>query len=110
MKTPVGLFLTVCLGLMIVGCVNTHAEKKESSAYKRGYKQGSIEAKEEIETDKMTVYVYGLRVGSPDGKDVHQETGLPCKAIAGCIVSDEILGRAAGHNRVIFSHVKKDSN
>jgi hypothetical protein len=85
----------------------THFQKEQSPAYKMGYAQGMKEAQEEINKNHLTIYTFGLRRIPEDRKDVDKETGLPYKDIAGCIVNDYILGRAAGHDDVIRNHLGK---
>jgi hypothetical protein len=70
-----------------------------------GYLEGQCEARREIAEDRMTVYVYGdVYRGMSSDKD----TGLPQKAIAGCIVNKRLIGRAKGHNRLIRKHLGED--
>lgn len=75
-----------------------------SPEYRRGYDEGIAQAESEFAHDAATVYVYGL---GPRGQTLDLETGLNETAIAGCIVSDFILGRADGHNKRIRELINK---
>ena len=56
----------------------------------------------------MTIYTYGLFMPPIDGSNLDDATGLPFRFIAGCIISDEIVGKADGHNKTIEQYI--DSN
>jgi hypothetical protein len=74
--------------------------------YAAGCKAGVAEAEKELKEGKATLYTYGLR--DRDGiEDLDRKTGLPFEAIAGCVVYDKLLGRAAGHNRRIAKYIEE---
>jgi hypothetical protein len=69
-----------------------------------GYELGVAEAEFELNGGNSTIYVYGLR---PESENEDPETGLPVQGIAGCLVDQRIVGRAAGHNERIVEYIKK---
>jgi len=70
----------------------------DSAEYRAGYVRGAAEAAQEFENGSARIRVYGMRVSSDT---LDRETGLNVIPLAGCIVDDEIKGRAAGYNEVI---------
>ncbi len=70
--------------------------------YGAGYKAGAAEADKDLEEGVAAFYIYGLR-RSPEFLD--RKTGLPCDVIAGCVVNDTLVGRAAGHNARINEYI-----
>lgn len=91
----------IVLSTLICGC--------KSKAYRDGYNQGISEAKTEIASNTPTFYMSGTHP-VPLPKDLKDEqTGLPIKFIAGCIVSDADMGRQDGHNKTILDHIMKDA-
>ncbi len=80
----------------------------KSTEYLKAYAQGVEEAKAEISSNSPTMYASGTHP-VPVPKDLKDdETGFPIKFIAGCIVTDDDMGRQEGHNKTILEHVKKD--
>lgn len=82
----------------------SHLESDVSIVYRNSYFQGMQEAYDEIKNNKITRYVYG----KANWGDIDKETGIPIKVIAGCIVSDSIIGRADGHNYIIRKYLKHE--
>ncbi len=79
------------------------AEMKTTEEYHAAYRKGRAEADRELEQGRATIYTYGLR---RDGENLDRKTGLPCQAIAGCVVGSTSRGRADGHNARIEEHIK----
>ncbi len=75
----------------------------QSPEYHAGYEKGRKEADAELAAGGATMYAFGLLHDSLD-----RETGLLYKAIAGCVVDDQIRGRASGHNDRIAESIKED--
>lgn len=96
---------------LILGCVvailpavpvQRPAESKEyMAAYAKAQKDADLALKE----GRAALFTYGLR---PSFEPLDRQTGLPIQAVAGCIVNDEILGRAAGNNDRIHEYVLKN--
>lgn len=82
----------------------SHVDAVSSYEYRRNYYQGMQEAYNEIKNDKLTRYVYGK--GNWGDKD--KTTGVTIKVIAGCIVSDSIIGLADGHNYIIMKYLNNE--
>ncbi len=82
----------------------SHLEPDISIVYRKAYYRGMQEAYTEIKSNKITRYV----LGEGDWGDIDKETGVPIKVIAGCIVSDSIIGRADGHNYIIRKYLKHE--
>lgn len=82
--------LCTCLVLAV-------ASAEESKQYQEAYLAGVEEAEADLAAGTARILSFGLGAGA--GLDA--DTGLPLEAIAGCIVDDGILGRAAGYNEVI---------
>ena len=122
--------LVFCMALLLCGCdggsveYRTYYQQRLAEAKAFGFKQdraeaiaetsaesfqqGVEEAKAEISTNTLTLYTSGL-ISAPvpeDWKD--NETGLPFKWIAGCIVSEKDRGRQDGHNQMILEHINKN--
>ncbi len=76
-----------------------------SPEYRRGYEAGAAQAEQEFANDAATIYVYGLL---SSGEKLDRETGLLETEIAGCIVSDFILGRTDGHNERILELIHQN--
>lgn len=77
----------------------------ESKQYKDAYARGRAEAETALKEGRATLYTYGLR--NPFD-NVDKDTGLIYEAIAGCVVNDEILGRAAGYNEQVMQSIAKN--
>jgi hypothetical protein len=73
--------------------------------YEAGYKKGVAAADRELKAGKATLFIYGLL---EDLELLDRETGLPLKPIAGCGANNEIVGRAAGHNKRIREYIAKE--
>jgi hypothetical protein len=101
--------LTLIIAVTLTSCADNPDLEGKSPEYRKAYAAGIEEANAEIEADSMTIYTYGFGSIMPDRKDIDQNTGLPCKHIAGCLVTDEILGRADGHNKRIMEHLGRDA-
>ena len=69
-----------------------------SQRYRQAYQAGVAEAEADLVARTPRLLVYGEPSG---GASFDRELGLPTEAIAGCIVDDGILGRAAGYNHTI---------
>jgi len=82
----------------------SHLDAVLGNEYRQAYYQGMQEAYNEIKNNKLTRYVYG----KGNWGDVDQETGVVIKVIAGCVVSDSIVGRADGHNYIISKYLKHE--
>jgi hypothetical protein len=76
-----------------------------SKLYREAYDQAKREADVAIKTGRAAIFVFGLR-RSADLID--KETGLPFEPIAGCMVDDGVLGRAAGNNDRIRESIAKN--
>jgi hypothetical protein len=100
-------WLACSIAIFQSGCTRSPDLEAKSSEYKKGYAVGVQDAKAEINESRMTFYTYGLRYVPRDGKDIHQDTGLPYQPIAGCMVFDDIRGRAAGHNKTILEYLDR---
>ncbi len=79
-----------------------HLDGSYNFEYRQGYFQGMQEAYTEIRNNKITKYIYG----KVNLEDIDKDTVLPLKVIAGCIVSDLIVGRADGHYYIIHKFLK----
>ena len=98
-----GTMILACALTMLLGC------DRKSAAYRAGYEQGAKEAHAEIAGNTLTWYASGTHA-VPIPEDLRdEETGLPVKFIAGCILTDADMGRQDGHNGTILEHRKKDS-
>ena len=108
---------TFALGSVLVGLLSATAlwmiagrsrlladDRPTSNAYKEAFASGRAEADKEIAAGAPTIFQYGLVTAL---SSLDKETGVPYKPIAGCLVSDEILGRAAGHNERILELLKQ---
>jgi hypothetical protein len=84
--------------------VTSHLDSTFSIEYREAYYQGMQEAYNEIKNNKLTRYVYG----KGNWTDIDPETGVVIKVIAGCVVSDSIVGRADGHNYIILKYLKHE--
>ncbi len=98
----------ICVTLLAIHC-GTAAGQEASGViltytgdYEAGYKKGVAEADRELKAGKATFYTYGLR---ELGELLDRKTGLPYEPIAGCVVDDEIHGRADGHNERIREYI-----
>jgi hypothetical protein len=72
--------------------------------YIRGYATGAAEAEKDLKGGAAAFCIYGTRE-SPEFLD--RETGLPRQVIAGCVVSNTIIGRAAGYNDRVKKFIKE---
>lgn len=79
--------------------LTSNLDSAYSMRYRRAYYQGIQNAQKEIKQSKMTIYTAGFI--SPHSNNFDEETGLPMKIIAGCIISDSIDGLIQGHNDII---------
>lgn len=77
----------------------------ESRAYRDAYALGRDQARIALKDGRATVLTYGLRMTS---NLLDEETGLPYETIAGCIVNDSIVGRAAGNYDAIREFIAKN--
>ena len=90
-----------CVSMIVVGC------DKKSAEYRKGYAQGVAEANADISSNAPTFYASGTHP-VPVPKDLKDdETGLPIKFIAACLVNDGDMGRQDGHNIVVREHLKQ---
>jgi hypothetical protein len=71
----------------------------------RAYDTGVAEAQADLKADYAYLYTYGERRAV--GHDYNEETGLPYKAIAGCIIDDDITDRARGYNETVKAWIKQ---
>ena len=93
--------ILVVLAFLVCGC--------KTAEFRKGYAQGVAEAKSAISSNTLTIYMYGTHP-VPTPKDLKDdETGLPITFIAGCIVSDNDMGRAEGYNTTIREYLRKDA-
>ena len=69
-----------------------------------GYCAGAAEARRELSQNRATIYVSGYR--NPIER-FDPTTGLPTKAVAGCMVRPWSQGLQNGHNSVIESHIRQ---
>lgn len=81
-----------------------HLDSTYSIEYRKAYYQGMQQAYTEIRNKKITRYVYG----KGNWGDIDKETGVVIKVIAGCIVSDSIVGLADGHNYIILKYLNHE--
>lgn len=111
----VGLLLVLSSCIRFIRCQPSDREIKQltsqfdstySMRFRRAYYQGIQEAKQEIKDLKMTIYIAGLI--SPQTDSIDEETGLPRKMIAGCIITDSIDGLMLGHNDAIMKYLESD--
>ena len=93
----------VCMLVVLCGC------DKKSAEFRKSYEQGVAEAQAEISSNALTLYASGTHPVPVPKELKDDETGLPIKFIAGCIVSDADMGRQDGHNRTVQAHLKKDA-
>ena len=70
------------------------AGMRQTPAFQAAFQQGVAEAEKELAEGRATAYTFGLGMAL-DNLDC--ETGLPYKAIAGCVIDESILGRTEGH-------------
>jgi hypothetical protein len=82
-------------------------EKKRSI-----YKLGRLEAEQDIRNGKLKYKTYGLGLdwrGEPDlyKEKLWKDYGIELIAVAGCMVSDEIVENARGYNEVSLAEVEK---
>lgn len=85
----------------------TTTNQHQSAAYEAAYLEGVQEAEAEIAQEKPTLYVFGKQ--ADPYATIDAQTKLPRQAIAGCVVDDSILGRAAGHNERIQQYLNGQS-
>jgi hypothetical protein len=100
-----GVYLMALLGRTVVGqepgvAITLEKPVKDEAAYEVGHR----EAEEELKAGRATIYVYGLPSAH---ENLDRKTGLPRQAIAGCVMDDAILGRAAGHNDRIAEYIRE---
>jgi hypothetical protein len=97
MRTRMRVFgvVALLLGMFTTATARASDEGTKSQAYRDAYARGHREADADWKKGKATVYSFGLRSAA---EELDRDTGLTYEAIAGCIVDDGILGRAAGHN------------
>jgi hypothetical protein len=97
-RIAVAVTCTLAVGVIVFVCV------ARDNLYFFGYLEGRLEARQEIKRDSMTIYVYGdMSRAMLAARDT--PTGLPKKAIAGCVMNQRMLGKAKGHNTVIRRHL-----
>jgi hypothetical protein len=89
--------------MFICGC------DKKSAEYRKAYAQGVIEAEAEISANSPTIYASGTHAVPVPENLKDDETGLPVKYIAGCILTDSEMGRQDGHNKTVLEHIKKEN-
>jgi hypothetical protein len=71
----------------------------QSKEYRDAFDMGVKEAEKELRNGTATLMIWGLQRGWFEHLD--QETGLPKRPIARCVVGAEIFGREVGHNETI---------
>ena len=86
------------VGAVALLAVHWHDEQIARAQFEAGYQIGISEAVWDLAQGTAHRYVMGDR---PPHQDVDPSSGLPNKAIAGCEVSEAILGRAAGYNTTV---------
>lgn len=99
LRTLMILVALVAFGMSAVAMLGDD----RSTQFRKGYEQGRREADAQIASGVVTIYAYGLRMPL---SNFDPDTGLPFQAIAGCVVDDQILGRAQGHNERVLQYVK----
>ncbi len=77
-----------------------------SSAFaSKAYDAGAEEARNDLKAEYAYVYTFGLR--GAERYDLNETTGLPYRAIAGCIVDNDITDRARGYNETVQAWIKE---
>src|SRR5262249_41063573 len=101
-RITIGLPIAAWILSLHYGTVTAHEPSAPTrpydAKYHRAYRAGVAEANQELKDGKASLYTYGLR---DSGEFLDQETGLPLKAIAGCVVDSKSEGLADGHNKRI---------
>ena len=75
----------------------------DQQEYQQAYELGASEADRELKNGVATIYVCGLRSFF---ENLDHATGLPY-AQFGCVVTDEVRGRIAGHNSRINESIRQ---
>lgn len=75
----------------------------------QAYEKGEVLALEDFENGKYRILVYGLRPSDAIASEeyLHQNHGIEFFPIAGCIVSDGIVGGVKGYNAKMKSLLKE---
>jgi hypothetical protein len=79
------------------------AEIRATPGYKAAYRKGVDEAKASLKGCRAQLFSHGMFGMS----DLDPETGLSVVPIAGCVVTEEVLGRTEGNNGHVRAWVKE---
>jgi hypothetical protein len=90
----------VCVILVLILLYRGSPDPEDTLDYREGYQQGKREAQSDMSSGKVYVYVYGYRNHL---HNVDPDSGMICKAIAGCLVDNRTMGRANGYNDTVAS-------
>jgi hypothetical protein len=102
--------------LALLGCGFLHAAEPESRnpsvdlfvlKKREAVKLGKADAAKDFAAGKYRVLVYGLRAEPTKGEKKLEKLGISLDAIAGCVVSEGILGYADGYNATMSPLLKK---
>ena len=108
MKTTLGLILG--LGFAVSACAQTNSSADATSgrdaidlmsmSERQAKKLGKRDAERDFENGVYRMEVYGMGAGSMSRKEAYlkQRYGVEVHPIAGCIVSDGILGHSKTYN------------
>jgi hypothetical protein len=77
----------------------------KTEEFKEYYMLGQAEADSEIAMGEATIYVYGFMSSYIN---LNKETGLPNRAIAGCVIDMSIRARSEGHNDRIRQYIEEN--
>jgi hypothetical protein len=88
----------VCLILLFAASLAA----AESATFSEARAAGVEEAQRDIAAGSVALLSYGMPM---DPVNLDRASGLPTRAIAGCIVDDGILGRAQGYNDTVRAHL-----
>ena len=76
--------------------------------YGTAYQRGKADAAKDVAAGVLAVEVYGMGAGGGRGVQLLQERfGIDTRVVAGCGVNDEILGHAAGYNKVSEAEIDR---
>lgn len=71
--------------------------------------KGATDAREELRKGSMALEVYGEFAGTKTLSEKYlAERGVEIRAVAGCMVNNQIIGHAQGFNRVMKQGIKDE--
>ena len=76
-------------------------------SYGTAYQRGKADARKDIAAGVLAVETFGLGAGGRHVQLVRERFGIDTRIVAGCGVNDEILGHAAGYNKVSEAEIDR---